>query len=59
VQLNGAAKLEVLPSSATSFFLLGLGGWDFSFRFARDPAARVEALSMEGGGLSIAATRVE
>jgi hypothetical protein len=59
LQLNDGGKLEVLPDSRTSFFLLGLGGWEFSFRFTRDPMERVNALVMEGGGLSIRATRVE
>jgi len=58
-QLNDGGKLEVLPESPTSFFLMALGGMDFSCRFARDQAAKVNTLAIEGGGLSLAATRVE
>lgn len=58
-QLNDAGKWEVLPDSPTSFFLLSLGGLEFSCRFARDPAGKVSTLLMEGSGLEIAALRVE
>jgi hypothetical protein len=57
LQLNEARKLEVLPDSPVSFFLLGYGGLEFSFRFTRDPMGNVNALAMEGGGLRISATK--
>ena len=59
LQLNDGGKYEVLPGSPTSFFLLGFGGTDLSCRFTRDPARKVTALAMEGGGLSLVAPRVE
>jgi hypothetical protein len=58
LQLNDGGKLEVLPDSATSFFLLGYGGMEFSCRFTRDPMNTINALLMEGGGLHISAIRV-
>ena len=59
LQLNDGGKYEVLPGSPTSFFLLSFGGTDLSCRFTRDPAEKVTALAMEGGGLSLVATRVD
>jgi hypothetical protein len=59
LQLNDGGKYEVLPDSPTSFFLLGYGGTDLSCRFTRAATEKVTALAMEGGGLALAATRVE
>ena len=53
------SKPEVLPDSPASFFLFGYGGTDLSCRFTRDATEKVTPLAMEGGGLSLAATRVE
>ncbi|HUL78293.1 MAG TPA: hypothetical protein VL691_13600, partial [Vicinamibacteria bacterium] len=59
LQLNDGGKYEVLPGSPTSFFLLAFGGTDLACRFTRGPAEKVTALAMEGGGLSVAATRID
>jgi hypothetical protein len=47
------------PMTPTSFFLLDFGRMDLSCRFTGDRAGKVTALAMEGGGLSLVATRVE
>jgi hypothetical protein len=56
--LKNGGGWEVLPDSATSFFLLGYGGMEFSCRFRQDTASMVNGLLMEGAGLRISATRV-
>lgn len=58
-QLNAGGRLEVLPGSPTSFFLLVSGGMDFLISFPRDGKGIVNGLTMEGSGLSLSATRVD
>ncbi len=58
-QLNDGGKLEVLPDSPTSFFLLNYGGMDFSCRFTRDSLNKADALILEGGGLNVTASIVK
>jgi hypothetical protein len=55
-QLNDGGKLEVLPDSPTSFFLMNYGGMDFSCKFIRNSMNKITRLNMEGNGLSITAT---
>jgi len=58
LQLNDGGKLEVLPDSHNSFFLVNYGGWDFSIRFGRNAKGIVDTLRMDGGGLHIVASTV-
>jgi len=58
-QLNNGGKWEVLPDSPNSFFLLSLGGLEFSCRFVRNPTGKVSTLLMDGSGLQITARRVD
>ncbi len=57
-QFNDGGKLEVLPDSPTSFFLLNYGGMDFSCRFPRDSTNIVRTMILEGGGLHVTASLV-
>ncbi len=56
IQLNDGGKLEVLPDSHATFFLVNYGGWDFTIRFGRDVSGMVDTLHMDGGGLHIVAS---
>ncbi len=54
-QLNNGGKLEVLPDSPTTFFLLNYGGMDFSCRFNCNSQKKIISLSMDGMGFAIKA----
>jgi len=58
-QLNAGGRLEVLPGSPTSFFLLVSGGMDFLISFSRDGKGIVKGLAMDGSGLSLSAMRAD
>ena len=58
-QFNDGGKWEVLPDSPSSFFLLSLGGLEFSCRFHRGAKGSPTTLLMDGNGLRVTARRVD